>query len=59
MNEVVVTFKVSRELLDKIDSLAFKLRMNRSELIRTAIIEYLQKHEDVKRKIVVKRYTLE
>jgi len=59
MNEVVVTFKVSRELLDKIDSLAFRLKMNRSELIRTAIIEYLQKHEDVKRKIVVKRYTLE
>jgi len=59
MSEVVVTFKVKKELLDKIDALAFKLRMNRSELIRTAIIEYLQKHEDVKRKIVVKRYTLE
>jgi len=59
MDGIVVTFKVKKELLDRIDALAFKLRVTRSELIRNAITEYLQKHEDIVRKqITVKRYVL-
>ena len=43
----VITFKVSREALEVIDKAARSLGMNRSELIRAALSEFLRRHANV------------
>jgi len=60
---VIVSFKIDKALLDKLDALAFNLGRARSEIIREAILEYLLKRESEgkfkEKKIIVKRYVLE
>ena len=38
----VVTFKITYELLELVDSYARSIKRSRSEVIRTALIEYLK-----------------
>ena len=61
MNEelVVVSVKMPITLLEKIDSTAYKLGIKRSELIRQAIMKYLEQIPIHEGKITVRRYTLE
>jgi len=60
MSELVITtFKISKQQLERLDELASKLKVTRSELIRRAISEYLEKHKtESKKQITVKRYVL-
>lgn len=47
----IVTFKIDEELLEKLDEYAQRVKKPRSEIIREAIREYLERREteDVKR----------
>lgn len=40
-SEVVITFKAPREMLELIDMVSEKLKVSRSELIRSSIIYYV------------------
>jgi len=44
----VVTFKIEEYLLERIDSYAVNNNLDRSSLIRMALKEYLENHEDKK-----------
>ena len=51
----IVTFKIYEDLLEKLDTYAKLKRLPRSEVIRRAIIEYLERHNvevEVKPKII-------
>ena len=40
----VITFKVEEDLLQKLDKYAMNHKLNRSEVVRLAIIEFLDNH---------------
>jgi len=41
---VLVTVRLSKEQVEKIDEIAYKKQVNRSDIIREAVDEYLEKH---------------
>ena len=41
---ILVTVRLSKEQLEKIDEIAYKKQVNRSDVIREAVDEYLEKH---------------
>jgi len=41
---VLVTVRLSKEQLEKIDEIAYKRQVSRSDVIREAVGEYLAKH---------------
>ena len=41
---VLVTVRLSKEQLERIDEIAYKKQVNRSDVIREAVDEYLEKH---------------
>lgn len=43
---VVVSFKIEPSLLVKLNELTIKTRRTRSEIIREAIMMYIEKHND-------------
>ncbi len=56
---VVVSVKMPYSLLEKIDSTAYKLGIKRSELIRLAVMKYLEQIPIHEGKMTVKRYVLQ
>ena len=41
-----ISFKISDELLQELDKFAYKHHMDRSEVIRRAIIEYIRRNNN-------------
>lgn len=56
----IICFKIFEDELDALDTLARKLNLTRSEVIRRAIREYVRKHgEEIKHETIrVKRVVL-
>ena len=44
----VVTFKLEEEILEKVDRIARREGMTRSEFIRKAIVTYIENYENIK-----------
>ena len=44
----VVTFKLEEEILEKVDRIARREGMTRSEFIRKAIVTFIERYEDLK-----------
>ena len=44
----VVTFKLEEEILEKVDRIARREGLSRSELIRKAIVTFIERYEDLK-----------
>jgi metal-responsive CopG/Arc/MetJ family transcriptional regulator len=51
----IICFKISEDVLVKIDKLALALGMTRSQLIRTALNEYIERHRKELKNITVKK----
>lgn len=52
MGMIPITFKIEEELLEELDDYVYRLRqkrlfVTRSEIIRKAIVEYLERHSRV------------
>jgi len=43
---ITVSFRVPKKLIDKLDIIRMRYRMNRNEVFRQALIEYIAKYGD-------------